>query len=134
MEIGWWVEIVTHHNRFLTLEWVFDILFYIIFFSFWADHYAFKPLFLTLVSFSLFVFVRIIFLFFATHCMCTRFVSLLFWQKCNQVNRMGMKHMFYVLIYVLFQIIESAGDHRDTKLWVKCFMKCCEKVFSKYVW
>lgn len=77
MEIGWWVEIVTHHNRFLTLEWVFDILFCILFFfSFWADHYAFKPLFLTLVSFSLFVFVCIIFLFFATHCMCTRFYSL----------------------------------------------------------
>lgn len=30
--------------------------------------------------------------------------------------RMDVKHMFYVRIYVLFQIIESAGDQRDIQL------------------
>lgn len=129
MEIGWWVEIVTHHNRFLTLEWVFDtepVSQSLFFFSgriIMRLTIVLDSCFLHIICFLLCFFSVIIFLFFATHCMWfLRLMLLCFFlaKKCNQIHRMGMEHMFHVRIYVLFQIIESAGDQRDTNCEVKC--------------
>lgn len=139
MEIGWWVEIVTHHNRFLTLEWVFDtepVSQSLFFFSgriIMRLTIVLDSCFLHIICFLLCFFSVIIFLFFATHCMWFLRLMLLcfFFGEKMQSNTpdgygtyVSCSHLRFVSNY------RVSGRSTRYKLWSEMLMNA-DKCFSK---
>lgn len=139
MEIGWWVEIVTHHNRFLTLEWVFDTepVSQSLFFFFGADHYAFNHcswfLFPSHYLFSLVFFFSHHFSFFrhSLHVISSVDVVVFFFGEKMQSNTpdgygtyVSCSHLRFVSNY------RVSGRSTRYKLWSEMLMNA-DKCFSK---